>query len=334
MIGVTLRGIAGRKIRALLTALAVVIGVAMVSGTYVLTDTFQKAFNSIFSESYAGTDAVVSGKQLLTFSSSGRAPVPAELLDEIRALPEVEAAAGGILDIQSNSNPAQLVDDDGKKIGGSGGAPTFGVGLDPSELRFSPLSLEEGKWAKGPTRWSSTRTPRANRASRSATPVGIAALGPVEQYEITGIARFGSVDSIGGATFAVFDVPTAQTLFQKEGQFDSISVAAKAGASAGRARPVARAARSRDRRGADGRGTGRRRRRGHQRGHRNHQVHLARVRRRRALRRRVRHLQHALDHRRAADARVRDGADARRLPPPGARGRSSSRGSSSVSWHR
>ena len=48
MIGVTLKGLFGRKLRSFLTALAVVIGVAMVSGTYVLTDTFQKAFDDIF----------------------------------------------------------------------------------------------------------------------------------------------------------------------------------------------------------------------------------------------------------------------------------------------
>jgi putative ABC transport system permease protein len=231
VIGVTLRGIAGRKIRALLTALAVVIGIAMVSGTYVLTDTFQKAFNSIFSESYAGTDAVVSGKQLLEFSSSGRAPVPAELLDEIRALPEVETATGGIFDIQSNSNPAQLVDEDGKKVGGSGGSPTFGVGLDASELRFSPLSLDDGTWAKGPEQVVVDANTASKQGYDVGDSVGIAALGPVKQYEITGIARFGSVDSIGGATFAVFDVPTAQALFQKQKQFDSISVAARAGTS-------------------------------------------------------------------------------------------------------
>ena len=231
MIGVTLRGIAGRKIRALLTALAVVIGIAMVSGSYVLTDTFQKAFDSIFSESYAGTDAVVSGKQLLEFSSSGRAPVPAELLDEIRALPDVEAASGGIFDIQSNSNPAQLVDEDGKKIGGAGGSPTFGVGLDSSELRFTPLSLVEGVWAKGPTHVVVDANTARKEGLDVGDSVGIAALGPVKQYVITGVARFGSVDSIGGATFAVFDVPTAQALFQKEGHYDSISVAAKAGTS-------------------------------------------------------------------------------------------------------
>jgi putative ABC transport system permease protein len=231
VIGVTLRGIAGRKIRAFLTALAVVIGVAMVSGTYVLTDTFQKAFDSIFSESYADTDAVVSGRQLLEFSSSGRAPVPAELLDEIRALPEVESAAGGIFDLQSNSNPAQLVDEDGKKIGGAGGSPTFGVGLDSSLLRFTPLTLVDGMWAHGPAQVVVDANTAGKEGLAVGDSVGIAALGPVKAYEITGVAKFGSVDSIGSATFAVFDVPTAQALFDKEGHFDSISVAARAGVS-------------------------------------------------------------------------------------------------------
>ena len=62
MIRVALRGLAGRKMRAALTAFAIILGVAMVSGTYVLTDTIDKAFDNIFSETYANTDAVVSGK--------------------------------------------------------------------------------------------------------------------------------------------------------------------------------------------------------------------------------------------------------------------------------
>ena len=229
MIGVTLRGLSARKIRSFLTALAVVIGISMVSGTYVLTDTFQKAFDSIFTESYAGTDAIVSGRQVLDFSASGRAQVPASLLDEIKELPEVDAATGGLFDLQSNSNLAQLVDADGKKIGGAGGA--LGVGLDPSDERFTPLRLVDGAWAQG----SGEVVIDANTASEHGFAVGdtigVAALGPVERYEITGVARFGSVDSIGGATVAVFDVQTAQALFQKDGQFDSISVAAKDGVS-------------------------------------------------------------------------------------------------------
>ena len=48
MIAVALKGLAGRKVRALLTALAVVIGISMVSGTYILTDTMQKSFDGLF----------------------------------------------------------------------------------------------------------------------------------------------------------------------------------------------------------------------------------------------------------------------------------------------
>ena len=69
MIAVALKGLAGRKVRALLTAFAVVIGVTMVSGTFVLTDTIQKAFDGIFTASYEQTDAVIAGKEIVKGST-------------------------------------------------------------------------------------------------------------------------------------------------------------------------------------------------------------------------------------------------------------------------
>ena len=59
MIAVALKGLAARKVRAVLTALAVVIGVSMISGTYILTDTMQKSFNGLFTDASAQTDAVI-----------------------------------------------------------------------------------------------------------------------------------------------------------------------------------------------------------------------------------------------------------------------------------
>ncbi len=147
MIKVAFKGLAGRKVRALLTALAVVIGVSMVSGTFVLTDTMQKAFDGIFTESYESTDAVVSGRQLVDFSSGGRATVDVKLLEKVKSLPSVEAASGSLIDLQNNSNPAKLLDKKGEIIGREG--ETLGVGFDEAGRQFSPLKLKQGEWAHG-----------------------------------------------------------------------------------------------------------------------------------------------------------------------------------------
>ena len=84
LIKVALRGLAGRKLRAVLTGIAIVLGVAMISGTYILTDTINRAFTTLFTESYAGTDAVVTGRGL-DISIDGEAPpsppVDVSLLD-------------------------------------------------------------------------------------------------------------------------------------------------------------------------------------------------------------------------------------------------------------
>ncbi len=101
MIKVSLRGLAGRKLRAFLTAIAIVLGVAMISGTYILTDTIQSAFTTLFTESYAGTDAVVKGRGL-DISIDGEAPpsppVEASLLETVRGVDGVALATGTILD--------------------------------------------------------------------------------------------------------------------------------------------------------------------------------------------------------------------------------------------
>src|SRR5689334_21132371 len=51
------------------------------------------------------------------------------------------------------------------------------------------------------------------------------------EYSGSGIASDGSVESLGGASLAIFDLPTAQKLFEKQGAYDSISVKAKPGVS-------------------------------------------------------------------------------------------------------
>src|SRR3954465_12124081 len=119
MTGVAIKGLLGRKLRTVLTALAIILGVAMISGTYILTDTITGAFTSIVDKSYQNSDAVISGKVAFknTNSDTQQTPAfPAAVLTKVRQLPQTGSAAGVITD------EAHLVGRDGKIIA-SGGAP-------------------------------------------------------------------------------------------------------------------------------------------------------------------------------------------------------------------
>src|SRR5262245_16704908 len=147
MIRFALKSLAGRKLRTTLTALAIVLGVAMMSGAYVLTDTIDKAFNAIFVDSYAGTDAVVTGKDP-GFSFEGEAaqppPIPEETLERVRGVDGVEVAAGSVTDFRT-----KLLRPDGEEID-TGGSPSlaFGIETAPEYDRFNPLNLVEGRWPR------------------------------------------------------------------------------------------------------------------------------------------------------------------------------------------
>ncbi len=228
MIRFALKSLAGRKLRTTLTALAIVLGVAMMSGSYVLTDTIDNAFDAIFVDSYAGTDTVVTGKDP-GFGFEGESaqppPIPEQTLERVRGVDGVEVATGSLLDFQ-----VKLLRPDGERIGG-GGAPSFAFGIDtaPEYERFNPLNLVEGRWASGGDEVAIDEGLADEENLQLGDRIGVAALGPAREFEIVGIAKYGDLSSIGGAAFAIMDVPTAQALLDKEGQLDSVQVAAAAG---------------------------------------------------------------------------------------------------------
>jgi putative ABC transport system permease protein len=94
-----LKGLLGRKLRTILTAFAIVLGVATVSGTYVLTDSIDKAFDTIFTEARQGSDAVITGKSAFDLTSDSGVKAPSfdeSLLEKVRALPDVVEAEGSL----------------------------------------------------------------------------------------------------------------------------------------------------------------------------------------------------------------------------------------------
>ena len=109
-----LKGLLGRKLRTALTAIAIVLGVTMVSGTYVLTDSIDKAFDSIFTDVRQGSNVIVSGKSAFDLSDGSGATAPAfdeEVLEEVREVEGVALAEGSV-----DSESAQFIGADGKAI--------------------------------------------------------------------------------------------------------------------------------------------------------------------------------------------------------------------------
>jgi putative ABC transport system permease protein len=232
-----LRSLLSRKLRTGLTAIAIVLGVAMISGTYVLTDSISNAFDAIFTQSYRGTDAVISGKSAFDLTSNGYTTAPPfdeSLLSKVKTLPDVEAAIGGV------AGEAQLIGKNGKAIV-FGGAPNLGFSVDPSQPEFNSLTLVGGTWPKD-NEVVVDRSTAGKKDIKVGQTIGVQAEGPVKRLRVSGLVKFGGVSTIGGATLAGFDLHTAQQLFDKAGKLDQIRVGARNGVSpdklAGEIRPV------------------------------------------------------------------------------------------------
>jgi len=227
MLRVALKGLAGRPVRALLTAIAIILGVAMISGTYVLTDTINSGFDTIFSQSYKNADVVITGKAAFDSANGTQVeppPMPESLLTEVQKLPDVALAAGSV-----TTQSLKLIGKDGKVIT-SGGAPSLGFSVTPSGQPFNPTKLTAGNWPRGNDQVVIDKATASGNGFNVGDRIGVQAFGPARQLVISGIAEFPNV-SVGGATFAILDQPAAQQLFHKVGQLDAIRVQSKAGAS-------------------------------------------------------------------------------------------------------
>jgi putative ABC transport system permease protein len=227
VLGVALKGLTSRKLRSALTAFAIVLGVALVAGTYVLTDSITGAFDSIFQTVYRGTDATVTGRNAIDSNASGGGDsttpsFPQSVLARVRGLPEVKDTLGGV------AGSPQLVKN-GKAIT-FGGAPNLGFSVDPAKPQFNSLKLVKGSWPLDNQVVIDTNTASKKHLAPGNT-IGVQAQGPVRRMRISGLVKFGSAGSLGGATLAGFRLHTAQQLFQKVGRLDDIRVSAKPGTS-------------------------------------------------------------------------------------------------------
>ena len=151
MFKVTLKGILAHKLRFLLTGVAVILGVAFISGTLVLTDTIKKTFDGLFASVYDGTDAVRAQRERGQGPVRARPARPHPRDARARRCRRVHgaAAAEGQVQIQR----AQFLDRKGKGIGDPGqGAPTLGFNWN-TVRRLNPFTLDvvPGEPSRPPT---------------------------------------------------------------------------------------------------------------------------------------------------------------------------------------
>ena len=219
MIQVALKGLAGRKLRSVLTAFAIVLGVAMVSGSFVLTDTLGKSFDDIFGESYANADVVISSKEATSSEGAAEAPAfPDSVLADVQELDSVAGALGSVED------RARLVDKNGDLIADTDNSLAFGLdgGVDPA---LNPLLVVDGEWPRGANEVAIDKGTADEKNFRIGDMIGVVANGPVRDYRISAVVQYGSTTSLGGITIAGFDLETAQDVFDKRDRLDFIQVA-------------------------------------------------------------------------------------------------------------
>jgi putative ABC transport system permease protein len=232
MIAVALRGLAGRKLRTVLTALSIVLGTAMIAGTFVVRDQITSAFGTIFDESNKGTDVVLQKRTAFTADfESNVGPLPASLIETVRHVPGVQKAEGQVQasgsivlqrgdDSQTNAIVFSSLGDpfDAALAYTSGGAPG-----ESGEVAINRKLAEDKGLSVGDR-------------IQLATSVG---LRPVTVH---GIFDFAGKASLNGSAMAVTTFADAQAWFDRASQASTIVADAEQGVSPKELRDRIRAA--------------------------------------------------------------------------------------------
>ena len=224
MLALSLRGIATRKLRTALTVFAVVLGVALVSGTYLLTDTINNAFDEVFQTANKGVDVAVTPSRVFDQGNDNASvtpnPLPASVLDQVRGVPGVAFASGSVQGI------GQIYDKQDDPVITSG-APMFI--FDRPARRFDPFVYVEGHPPLTAHEVALDKFSADKAGYQLGDMVPLSGEGPQERFRLVGIAKFGEASSLGGAAISVVIRPVAERLLDQHNEFTTIDVAAEPG---------------------------------------------------------------------------------------------------------
>ncbi len=201
MLRATLKSLLSRKLRLTLSGFAVVLGVMFVSGAFVLTDTLSRSFENMFSGAFAKVDVQVSAPA--TVNADQGAPVPASLLDTIRAVPGVKAASGSVF-----ADGARVIGSNGKVVT-TFGAPRFGQNWADGGVE----ELRSGRAPQADTEIAVNAKLAREAGLHLGDQVGVLTREPKQTFTLVGIFGYsGDRDSLGGSLSVAFTTPVAQRL--------------------------------------------------------------------------------------------------------------------------
>ena len=224
MLRLAVRNLQMNTLRLILTTAAIAIGVAFVSGTFVLSDTTNKAFDQLYDGLTANTDVVVRSQAAYTdngFQSEAR-PIPEALVGTVAAVRGVDVAEGSVTGF------ALLLDKTGSPIQ-PGGAPTLATSVGGNAALAGDFTLRQGRMPSGPTEVTIDARSATGAKYVVGDTVRVVLHDGTHPFTLVGITGFGDSDSLAGATLAGFDLATAQQVLGRTGTIDQISVIAKDG---------------------------------------------------------------------------------------------------------
>ncbi len=220
MTKLALRGLAARRLRSSLTAIAIVLGVAMVAGTYVLTDQISRAFDDIQAQSVEGLDVVISPRETFTASFTEPPTLPAKLVRRVEKVQGVSRARGVV------SASGQVIVH-GEPLG-TGGAPSLVVGYAPEP--FNPTQTVSGKPPTKPGEVALLEQTADEAGLGVGDTAHLATRRGVKSLRVVGTIAFGKGgSSLGGTSIVVVPQRQVQSWFGLRGKASAIDVVAKPG---------------------------------------------------------------------------------------------------------
>ena len=226
MFKVSLRSLLSHKLRLVLTAISIILGVTFISGTLVLTDTIRSTFEGVLSNVDKGVAVQVKGPVPATASErllGASLPLPESVLAKVRKVSGVADAVGTV----ERSGVSLL--NNGQVVGGTGQRTLLGLNWtsDPQLTTFELTSGTAPRAADDVVINARTATD-GHLVVGQQIQVSFEA-SAAQTFVISGIATFGGQSSIASEGFALFTLPTAETLLEANSTFDVIDVSAQSG---------------------------------------------------------------------------------------------------------